>query len=143
MTTTTTPTATNELIFADQHLQDVADMLKKEGMKIYIDNWKHSKSKPTYFHFTDGKNIGYCQTERFGGVRFSTVHKPCKEAGTGFAIQDYLETIFNPTIEDARKAFSIIPAGYPLATYQDKIKKFKDWEEYANSKLGPDSRSEY
>lgn len=140
---TTTATPTIEITFADQHLQEVADMLKKEGLKVYISNWNHTSAKPTYFHFTDGVNIGYCQTERFGGVRFSTVHKPCKEAGTGFGIQGYFETIANPTIEDAKQAFSTIPKGYPLRTYEGKIKKYANWEEYANKNTGPKTYSEY
>lgn len=38
----------------------------------------------SYFWITDGTRLGYCQCTRMTGPSFSTVHKPCKHAGTGY-----------------------------------------------------------
>ena len=47
----------------------------------------------TYFWITDGQRLGYCQADRLRGPVFSTVHKPCKHAGTGYDARDMTEAL--------------------------------------------------
>lgn len=123
----TTTNQTNET-FSDQLLTEMADKLKVSGYKVYYSNWSYSPNeKKTYFHFTDGTRIGYCQVEYFGGLSFSTVHKPCRQCGTGFSANE--DRIFEPSVKAAEKAFIIAPS---WASQSDRgaVVKYKSWEEY-------------
>ena len=62
---------TQTAIFKSEILTDTADMIKAAGFKVYWSRWNDDSRKATYFHFTDGTNIGYCQEGYFGGIRFS------------------------------------------------------------------------
>lgn len=118
----------SESIFKSQLVTDAAKMIKAAGLKVYWGSWNHATSKPSYFYFTDGKNIGYCQEGNFGGITFSTVHKPCRECGTGYRITDDPGT-YQPTIEEAKAAFILAPS---WARHSDikAIRKYADWNEY-------------
>jgi len=102
--------------------------LKNNGFAVYTSD---TKEQPSYINFTKDNKIGYCQYDRFGGVTFSTVHKPCKECGTGFRVTENDGT-YEPTIKDAESSLIFAPN---WATPKDKqaIVKYKSWEEY-NSK---------
>jgi len=119
---------TNETIFKSQLLADTADMIKAAGYKVYWSLWRHDTSKPSYFHFTDGIRIGYCQQGYFGGIMFSTCHKPSTEAGTGFGLQDD-PGVYEPTIKDAEKAFMDCPQWFRHKKFTPI--KYANWEEYA------------
>lgn len=127
-TATTTPQ-----VFKSQFLTDAADMIKAAGLKVYWGLWKHTTSKPTYFYFTDGVNIGYCQEAYFGGIQFSTVHRPCRECGTGFGLSDDRHGFTGeiaPTIETAKQAFIKYP-NWATSSDRKAVVKYKNWEEYA------------
>jgi len=131
-----------ELVFKNKILQDVADMLKEAGMDIYISNWRTDFGKPSYFHFVEGNNIGYCQYDDLCGIKFSTVHKPCKECGTGFGCQGMYEVIPSITVEEARRAFIIAPH-WARSNDVAAVKKYSGWEEYSNRNTGPKSYTKY
>lgn len=123
---------TQKQVFKSELLKNTADMLKAAGLQVFVDQWQHTSSPTTYFHFTDGVNIGYCQGGYFGGVRFSTVHRPCRECGTGFCLQDD-PGISSPTIEDAKKAFIIAP-NWANPGDRAAVKKWANWEQFAADK---------
>lgn len=52
---------------------------KLQGFTVYA-----PETLTTYFYITKDDRIGYCQHDRTTGPKFSTVHKPCKHAGTGY-----------------------------------------------------------
>jgi hypothetical protein len=60
-------------------IQELIQEAKRQGFTIYA-----PEALSTYFWFTDGDRIGYAQAGRLEGPSFSTVHKPCKHAGTGY-----------------------------------------------------------
>lgn len=79
------------------------DALINMGLKVYIPtNWPRR-----YCHFTDGEHIGYCQTDYFSGITFSTVHVPNSKVGTGFKL-DGNWTI--PTRQAVEGAFAFAPS---------------------------------
>ena len=119
-------------VFKGLLLKNTADMLKAAGLQVFVSVWENDSRPATYFHFTDGVNIGYCQEGRFGGIRFSTVHRPCKECGTGFGLQDD-PGISSPTLEDAKQAFVIAPE---WADHKDRaaVRKWANWEQFAADK---------
>ena len=64
-------------------IQLLIDNLKKEGFKVY-----GPEKLTSYVWFTDGERIGYGQYNNMEGVKYSTVHKPNTQTGTGFHAQD-------------------------------------------------------
>lgn len=112
-------------------LQDFAAKLLNNGFRllIYIPN---DKRPVTWLHYELNGNLGYCQVDRWEyKLRFSTVHKPCREAGTGYGLNDEFEGIENPTIDDAKKAFILKPIWANKWHPSNFIpSKYKDLEEY-------------
>jgi len=84
----------------------IAQLLHDNGFTLIIPDNEKPTSFDTYFYFSKDNNIGYAQKGDFGGIRFSTVNKPCKECGTGFGLQNWDEAIYEPTVKDAEKAFN-------------------------------------
>jgi len=101
-----------------QDLLNFAELLKENGFNVY------KTKSDTYFYFVKDNKIGYCQTDHFFGIDISTVHKPCKECGTGFGV---IQRKDSPTVEDAEKAF-YIPSDF--SNYSNSVKKYSDWKEY-------------
>lgn len=133
-----TQTQNPALVFKSELLQNTADMIKAAGMRVFISKWSHNETKPTYFHFTDGENIGYCQEGHFGGISFSTVHRPCKECGTGYGLTDFNDPgIYEPTIKDAKQAFINAPS-WARPTERAAVIKYKNWEEYTQRNTMPE-----
>jgi len=60
-------------------LKRMIDDAKAQGLQVI-----GPEELTTYFWITDGQRLGYCQADRLRGPTFSTVHKPCKHAGTGY-----------------------------------------------------------
>lgn len=61
-------------------IQELINEAKRQGFTVYA-----PEELSTYFYFTDGERIGYAQHNNpFRAPEFSTVHKPCKHAGTGY-----------------------------------------------------------
>lgn len=121
------------MTFKTELLQQTADMIKDAGYKVYISVWKHENGlvKPNYFHFTNGQKIGYCQEGYFGGIRFSTVHKPSAICGTGFGLQED-PGLYAPTIKDAEEAFIVKPKWFKKHFTPTK---YESWDEYTKTSV--------
>lgn len=61
---------------------------KRQGFTVYA-----PETLTTYFYISKNDKIGYCQHGRTTGPTFSTVHKPCKHAGTGYKVDTMAEAI--------------------------------------------------
>lgn len=108
-------------------LLNFAQTLKDNGFTVLIP--KREKPSTWIIIFKNG-NFGYIQCSNyFGGYDFSTVHKPCKEAGTGYGILRDAA----PTVENANKTLLTYP---DWAKHNEKqaIKKYKTIEEFLNNK---------
>jgi len=112
-------------VFKGELLTHTAEMIKAAGYDVYYAIWRNDTRSTTYFYFTDGTKIGYAQEGYFGGIRFSTVHRPCRECGTGYGLT-VDPGLFEPTIEDAKRAFIFAPQ---WASPRDvaAIKKWENW----------------
>lgn len=102
-----------------------ANELKNNGFIVLIPNRDQESSWIKFFK--DGY-FGSIECDRFGGFNFSTVHKPCKECGTGYGIEQNT----NLTIENANKCLIKAPK---WATFPDvrAIKQYKNVEDFINS----------
>lgn len=93
-------------------VQQLIDSIKAEGLQVF-----GPEKLTSYVFFTDGTRIGYGQYNSVGGIKFSTVHKPCRECGTGFQA------------DSIKEALSFAPF---WATGTDAVRKYKDFEEFKN-----------
>jgi hypothetical protein len=89
-------------ISKDEALNDYAALLLDNGFTIIA-----PQKASTYFYFSKDGKIGYVQANRFEGYTFSTVHKPCKECGTGFGFADpSYDTLTVETATDYANCFA-------------------------------------
>ena len=76
--------------------QTAIDFMKSKGYRVYMRNRADS-----YAIFEKAGRLGYVQTERAGGYRLSSVHKPNKDTGTGFAIRELPVDLTAANLEQA------------------------------------------
>ena len=96
--------------------------LKGNGYKVYAPG-----NITTYCHFMKGNKIGYVECGDYG-FNFGSVHKPCRECGTGYSIHREIQ---NPLVSMAKDCLVLAPSW----AYDQDIKaivKYKNWEDYTN-----------
>lgn len=111
----------------NEDLFPLIDLLLKEEIDVYVTDWNHSKSI-TYIHFVKDNQIGYAQADRFSGITFSTVHKPCTSCGTGFRVGGTSYNADNIPIEQYEKAFHA-PSWANSYTFQ----KYSSWDSFRSN----------
>lgn len=57
------------------------------------------------------------------GVRFSTSHKPCKECGTGFGLNNGIDSFSKITKQDVEGCFIIAPI-WATCSQREAVKKW-------------------
>jgi hypothetical protein len=97
-------------------IQELIQEAKRQGFTIYA-----PETLSTYFYFTDGDRIGYAQADRLKGPIFSTVHKSCKHAGTGYEADTMAEALSH------RPSWAMNDA--PVSKYRDPAEFIaKHWQ---------------
>ena len=109
--------------FKTELLKGFVTLLKENEFKVYISQ----EDKISYVHFELNNNIGYVQDNYFGGLDFSSVHKPSQKNGTGFQIH---KEIIEPTIKHATDCFILKPY---WASRAGEVQKYKSFEDYKTS----------
>ena len=117
----------------NEELNKFAQLLRDNGFTIIA-----PKENSTYFHFAINDYIGYVQDNRFEGYIFSTVHKPCKECGTGFRSID--PDWSNLTVENAIHTAQLIAPQWAKKIDREAVKKYKDVADFINNWMRKDSR---
>lgn len=108
-------------------LQAVKEV-KEMGFKVYV--YEKNVENPTYCFIEDNSgNIGYMQAGDYGGVRFSTVHKPNRECGTGFGLQMWDEALCNIETNDVINSFAMYPK-WATRKQRANVVKYKNFAEY-------------
>jgi hypothetical protein len=69
-------------------IHKLIDEAKNQGFTVYA-----PENLTTYFWFSESDRLGYAQIDRLRGATFSTVHKPCKHAGTGYKADTMAEAL--------------------------------------------------
>jgi len=129
MNTTANNTGTKPLT-TNEDLNKLAIELINAGFTVIGSNYEN----PKYFNYFKDGNMAYVQIHRFGGFDFSTVHKPCKECGTGTRII----TADQPTLKNAIRAWK--ECGITIKLHDIKfIKKWQSVEEYLNAPMHRES----
>jgi len=112
----------DDIVFKSDDLRTLARTLLADGYDV-ITHIPSSPGKPGWIHYGKDGEIGYAQTGEFGGIEYSTVHKPCRECGTGYQV----ESNGSPTLENAEKALVNRP---DWASWGDPVRKYRDLGEY-------------
>lgn len=112
-----------------QLFADYVSVLKENDFKVYT---SCTDPKPSWAYFVKDDKIGYVQCAYFGGLSFSTVHKPCKECGTGFGLDE--EGIYAPNVEDALRTFVIAPK-WAKERDRQAVVKYSNWNELNNGRI--------
>ena len=119
----------------EKALEQAIERVKSMGYSCFIAKYKNNYGKYTYCFITDGVHISYMQIDHWKrGVEFSTIHKPSKECGTGFAIEKNEQTrTFD--IEDITDNVIKMTFGTPKWAKKYKAVKYANWEDYATNSL--------
>lgn len=97
---------------------NVAELVRtaqRAGYTVYM-----GSPNDSWFHYTDGKNIGYAQFNTYDGAKLCTVHKPSQQVGTGFRVDGCDKLAF--------KAAAIILA--PNWASSHDLKCVRKWESF-------------
>lgn len=58
--------------------------LLEDGFEVVV--WEKEQQSPTWAVFAKNGKLGYVQKDYFGGLSFSSIHKPNTLTGTGYGI---------------------------------------------------------
>jgi hypothetical protein len=103
-------------------LTEFAQLLKDNGFTVLL-----PKKYTTWFHFFKDGKFGYVQFDKYAS--FSTVHKPCKQCGTGFGVTDEWSGL---TIDNAIKALMFAPH-WANTSDVAAVRKYNSIDEFINS----------
>lgn len=119
-------TLANKPVVAE-NFEDFAQLLKDNGFTVLVS--ANCELPHTWmFFYKDGK-FGHVSKERLSGYHFSTVHKPCRECGTGFRIGEDDEPL---TIENANNSLAHAPH-WAFPSQIKAIQKYTSLEDFINS----------
>jgi hypothetical protein len=98
---------------------------------------KIQKSGCAWFHLSDGKNIIYCEPLKYdeGYYKISSVHKPCRECGTGFQLGDY-EKLTEKTVSYCLQVFA---PEWSTERERRAIKKYDSIDDFLKDDFRKDS----
>jgi hypothetical protein len=100
--------------------QRIIDAVAAAGFDVWMRD-----PKDTWMLFTDGKNIGYLQSDRMAGYTISTVHIPNTTSGTGFQIERHVADF---TRDMLARAFVHCPDWFRRDAAS--VRKYRDIEHY-------------
>lgn len=107
-----------------EELKEFAQSLKDNGFTVIVSNMHPFE---WLYFFKDGK-FGDVNADYFYSFNFGTVHKPCRQCGTGFSTARETDL----TIKNAEDSLIFAPA---WATSEDikAVQKYKFIDEFINS----------
>lgn len=115
--------------FKNEELEKCYKLAKKAGYTVYTAD---DKEKLSWFYIVSKQGIGYIQAGDFGRVFYSTVHKPNRQCGTGFRINEEEQ---EASLEMINSTFAFCPSWVREKRDIEAVKKYKDWEEYLSQPL--------
>ncbi len=108
-----------------ENLLQFATVLKENGFTVLVPN---REEKSGWIKFYKNGFFGCIDCEYFGGYNFGTVHKPCRECGTGFGIVQGAELLAS----NAEKCLISAP-NWATSTQRQAIKPYKDIDDFISS----------
>lgn len=124
-------------ITKSEALNEYAKLLLDNGFTIIA-----PKEASTYFHFSKDNKIGYVQDDRFRGCTFTSVHKPCRECGTGFGMEENRDKelyLLPLSVDSALKTINMGAPSWATSNEANAVKKYKDIADFTNDHFRKDS----
>jgi len=106
----------------NKHIIEAIELARGFGLQVLTNN------RSDYFHFSDGKKIGYMQIEKYGKMNMSIKYKPSKANGTGASFFD--ETYYDKT-KITEQMINCLEYN-PVQITGGKEKYWADFNEYFN-----------
>lgn len=116
------------LTFTNEGLRELVTNLLIDGFKVYV--FQDSKVSQIFFTEKEGRpgDIGTC-SDRYGYLAYATVHRPNKQCGTGFMLE---EESTDTTTETARRTCrTIVPTWWREAV----PRRWSSFEEKASREI--------
>ena len=98
------------------------EFIKAQGYRVFV----RDVVNPTYCFYTDGERIAYAQWNNYSTC-VSSVHKPCKSAGTGFNVADKIDA------DTLAKGLHCFIPGWAYGSVHSDIVKYKSMDAYLAS----------
>lgn len=113
---------TNNISFKSDLLENAVELAKNNGFKVYA--FQHNEKIAQVFIANEN---GVCTigTDLSGMLNIGTCHKPCREFGTGFRLNE--EPIEGLTVKDINHA---IQTTRPYWARKGEVVKYSNWEDY-------------
>lgn len=105
-------------------LKEFAQELKDNGFTVLVSK----KHEFEWLYFFKNGQFGVVNASHFFNYNFGTVHKPCRECGTGFGITQE----DNLSIENANKSLVNAPQ-WAKRSQLNAIRKYTSIEDFINS----------
>ena len=117
---------TNNITFKSDLLKNAVELAKDRGFNVYA----FQKAEPISQVFITNNN-GVCTVscEYHYGLNIGACHKPCRDFGTGFRLNE--EPITEIHIEDITKAIQCIK---PYWAKKGGVFKYRDWDDYLKTR---------
>jgi len=122
MSTLETAPTKKQIVFSE--LTEFANELKAAGFNVLVS----AKHPFEWLHFEKDGKFGTVSPNGFFSYNFSTVHKPCKECGTGYG----MERDTNLTVKYAANCLIFAP-NWAASKDMAAIKKYSSIEDFINS----------
>lgn len=126
---------TTTSITKNEELNEYAELLRNNGFTIIA-----PKESSTYYHFEKDNKFGYCQYDLFRGVTFTTVHKPCRECGTGFGMEyDRDKELLPLSVETALQTANTFAPQWASRSDVKAIRKYTNIADFISGPFRADS----
>ena len=111
-------------------LQVVIGRAKAQGLQVWTFDSDDAEIKQVFV--TDGTRIASI-SRILGGLSVSSVHKPCRECGTGFGLSGHWgETTMDDAIKMLPAAMTMTAPSWATTADRAAVRKWASWEEYMN-----------
>ena len=120
------PDATLGREFADERLGTITEQAKAEGLKVYT----YDTDGPIrQVYVTDGVHIGTLGVRDIICIGTGTIHKPCRECGTGYGLKvSDRDTV---DLQAVKEAMITHAPAWATPTDRAAVRKYASWEDYA------------
>lgn len=114
--------------YADERIGTLTEQAKAEGLKVYT----HDSDGPIrQVYVTDGTLIATVSERNIICIGVGTVHKPCRECGTGFGLVSSDDGTVD--LDAIKAAMRTTAPKWASAKARAAVRKYASWDDCATS----------
>ncbi len=118
---------TNNILFKSELLETAVALAKENGFQVYA----FQKNTPiSQVFITNESGVCTVSTDLSGMLNIGTCHKPCRNFGTGFRLNE--DPIGEITVNYLNNAIKTVNPFW--AKGSGSIVKYSNWEDYSNER---------